>query len=97
MYKYRFEKKDLFVAWHYTNNINNKKKKKNDEPTMANAANNELEVKQDEKKREDKVYLRFYHVFESQELEDLFESVPDAQVIESYYEQGNWCAIFQKI
>lgn len=43
------------------------------------------------------VFLRYYHVFEEHELESLFDSVPDARLVESYYEQGNWCAIFEKI
>lgn len=76
-----FEKKDLFVAWHY----NPKTLKKTSET-----------INDEEKQKEEKVYLRFYHVFENRELEDLFQDINEAKLIESYYEQGNWCAIFQK-
>lgn len=43
-----------------------------------------------------KTFLRYYHVFEEQELEKLCESILDVKVIKSYYDQGNWCVIFQK-
>uniref|UniRef100_A0A1B0CA61 Methyltransferase type 11 domain-containing protein n=1 Tax=Lutzomyia longipalpis TaxID=7200 RepID=A0A1B0CA61_LUTLO len=44
-----------------------------------------------------KTFLRFYHVFEEGELEELCGQVQDIRVIKSYYDQGNWCAIFEKI
>ncbi|CAG7823393.1 unnamed protein product [Allacma fusca] len=43
------------------------------------------------------VHHRFYHVFNQGELEDLIlEIVPQPSIIDSYYDQGNWCARFQK-
>ncbi|XP_055700460.1 alkylated DNA repair protein alkB homolog 8 [Phlebotomus papatasi] len=44
-----------------------------------------------------KTFLRFYHVFEEGELEELCSKVNGIRVIQSYYDQGNWCAIFEKI
>lgn len=90
-----FQKQDLFVAWNYSNT--GQKKSKNNKNECKSSAENNSEVVTDEKKSEDKVFLRFYHVFENQELENLFNHVPNARVVESFYEQGNWCAIFQKI
>lgn len=43
------------------------------------------------------VYLRFYHVFEENELEQMCRDVENIKVINSYYDQGNWCIEFQKI
>ena len=43
-----------------------------------------------------KTYHRFYHVFEEWELEALIESVNGLTIVETYYDQGNWCAIFKK-
>ena len=43
-----------------------------------------------------KEWKRFYHVFESGELEKLIEDTQDLHVVESYYDQGNWCCIFEK-
>lgn len=42
-------------------------------------------------------FLRFYHVFEEGELERMCQQFSTAISIEkSYYDQGNWCVIFQK-
>lgn len=79
-----FQKQDLFVTWNY--NAQKKKKNKNVEESESVP-----------KSEEEKIFLRFYHVFANQELEDLFSEISNARVLESYYEQGNWCAIFQKI
>ncbi|XP_015793548.1 alkylated DNA repair protein alkB homolog 8-like isoform X2 [Tetranychus urticae] len=47
-------------------------------------------------KNQDKEFLRYYHVFREHELELLFSDVHGVEIIESYYDQGNWCVIFQK-
>lgn len=80
-----FQKKDVFVAWHY----NEKTLKKNGDESREAASS-------DQTKKESKVFLRYYHVFEKNELEKLFEKIDTAKIIESYYEQGNWCVIFEK-
>ncbi|XP_033216720.1 alkylated DNA repair protein alkB homolog 8 isoform X2 [Belonocnema kinseyi] len=41
-------------------------------------------------------FLRFYHVFKNGELEELCSDLP-ADIEKSYYDQGNWCVILQKI
>lgn len=42
-------------------------------------------------------FLRFYHVFDEGELERMCQQFSTAISIEkSYYDQGNWCVIFQK-
>lgn len=45
----------------------------------------------------EETYLRFYHVFEEHELENLCADVQDAHIVRSYYDQGNWCVVLQKI
>jgi alkylated DNA repair protein alkB family protein 8 len=42
-------------------------------------------------------YLRYYHVFVKNELENLLNSIPNIKIIDSYNDDGNWCAIFQKL
>lgn len=42
-------------------------------------------------------FLRFYHVFEENELEQLCRHFENVSIEKSYYDQGNWCVIFQKI
>lgn len=41
-------------------------------------------------------FLRFYHVFEENELETLCTQFENLTIEKSYYDQGNWCVIFQK-
>ncbi len=90
-----FEKQDLFVAWHYSKNASKKsltEKRDNDESMKTESHDNETP----ENKKE-KVFLRYYHVFENKELEDLFVDLPNCRIKESFYEQGNWCVIFEKM
>jgi alkylated DNA repair protein alkB family protein 8 len=61
----------------------------NPETNLTNTNESKTEI--------NKTYLRFYHVFECQELENLFKGIENVSIIESYYEQGNWCVIFEKI
>lgn len=44
-----------------------------------------------------KVFLRYYHVFEDGELEKLCQEVRDVEIVRSYYDQGNHCVIIKKI
>ena len=44
----------------------------------------------------EKTFHRFYHVFDELELENLIEMVDGLSIIQSYYDQGNWCMIFEK-
>lgn len=41
-------------------------------------------------------FLRFYHVFEENELETLCKQFENLTIEKSYYDQGNWCVIFRK-
>lgn len=41
-------------------------------------------------------FLRYYHVFEEQELESLVTKLPEVKLVKSYYDQGNHCVIFEK-
>jgi len=45
---------------------------------------------------ETKTFKRYYHVFEEWELECLMLKAGFTKIVESYYDQGNWCAIAQK-
>lgn len=49
------------------------------------------------KQNGDGTFLRYYHVFEQGELETLCKKINEIQVLRSYYDQGNWCVIFEKI
>lgn len=46
---------------------------------------------------EQKIFLRYYHVFEDGELENLCRECENVEIIKSYYDQGNHCVILKKI
>jgi len=41
--------------------------------------------------------LRFYHVFEENELEEMINSIPGIKIVQSYWEIGNWILVIEKI
>lgn len=41
-------------------------------------------------------FLRYYHVFEENELEKLCSKISNIVVVKYYYDQGNWCALIKK-
>lgn len=45
---------------------------------------------------EPETHLRYYHVFEESELKYLCEQIKNCKIIDYYYDQGNWCVIFEK-
>ena len=50
----------------------------------------------DESKSVNPTFLRYYHVFEEGELENLCRCVNGIEIVDSYYDQGNWCVKFRK-
>lgn len=41
-------------------------------------------------------FLRYYHVFEENELEYLCSKIENVIIVKSYYDQGNWCILIKK-
>ena len=41
--------------------------------------------------------LRYYHVFKEGELDNMIKSVPDVEIIKSYWEMGNWVILARKL
>lgn len=41
-------------------------------------------------------FLRYYHVFEENELGKMCSKISNIVVIKHYYDQGNWCALIKK-
>lgn len=56
-----------------------------------------IKTPQEDKNKEKETYLRYYHVFEEGELDALLRELKEVEIIESYYDQGNHCCIFEKI
>ncbi|XP_031202318.1 alkylated DNA repair protein alkB homolog 8 isoform X3 [Mastomys coucha] len=43
------------------------------------------------------VFHRYYHVFCDGELEASCQAVGGVSILQSYYDQGNWCVVLQKV
>ena len=81
----QFQHQDLLVPW-----------------KLKPAAKTELDQKREESclekgSHEVPTFYRYYHVFNEGELEHLCNSVKGAEVIQSYYDQGNWCVTLQRV
>lgn len=46
---------------------------------------------------EPEVFLRYYHVFEENELFQLCSAMEDINILQTYYTEGNWCIVFEKL
>lgn len=44
-----------------------------------------------------RTFHRYYHVFRQGELEALCETLPNVLIKDSYYDQGNWCVLLEKL
>lgn len=44
----------------------------------------------------DQVFHRYYHVFKQGELDQLCSQL-NVSIVKSYYDEGNWCVIFEKV
>jgi alkylated DNA repair protein alkB family protein 8 len=44
-----------------------------------------------------KVFLRYYHVFEEGELEKLCQQCGNVEIVKAYFDQGNYCVVMRKL
>jgi alkylated DNA repair protein alkB family protein 8 len=58
---------------------------------------NEPKNPSEDDRKEERIFQRYYHVFEEGELEGLVEQVEELRVVHSYYDQGNWCVIAERV
>lgn len=90
-----FIKQDMLVPWKLK--PQKQLEKENTVNKGISNSNNLLDLdcpnKTDEKVP---VFHRFYHVFKQSELETLCETVDGVSILKSYYDEGNWCVIFEK-
>lgn len=43
------------------------------------------------------VFQRFYHLFERGELDALVAGLPEARLLDSFYDKDNWCCVFERV
>lgn len=78
-----FHSQDLLVPWHLKGNPG---KNKLVEPFGPVGSHDPSPV-----------FHRYYHVFCAGELEAACQTLSNVSVLQSYYDQGNWCVILQKV
>jgi alkylated DNA repair protein alkB family protein 8 len=82
----QFQHQDLLVPWKLKLGGKAELDKKTEESSHLERSSQEVPT-----------FYRYYHVFEEGELELLCSSVKGAKVVRSYYDQGNWCIVLEKI
>ncbi|XP_050189576.1 alkylated DNA repair protein alkB homolog 8 isoform X2 [Myiozetetes cayanensis] len=83
-----FQSQDLLVPWHLKGGT---KKKEEGVDTVLVPADSK------ESQKLSPVFHRYYHVFCEGELEAVCKSLDCVRVQKSYYDQGNWCVILEKL
>ncbi|NXJ58924.1 ALKB8 protein, partial [Rostratula benghalensis] len=83
-----FHSQDLLVPWHLRGGT---KKKGGSIDTVLFPAGSK------ESQELSPVFHRYYHVFCEGELEATCRSLDGVRVQKSYYDQGNWCVVLEKL
>ncbi|NWI25911.1 ALKB8 protein, partial [Sula dactylatra] len=83
-----FHSQDLLVPWHLKSGT--KKKGESVESVLFPAVSKESQELSP-------VFHRYYHVFCEGELEAACRSLDCVRVQKSYYDQGNWCVVLEKL
>ncbi|XP_059959952.1 alkylated DNA repair protein alkB homolog 8 isoform X1 [Mesoplodon densirostris] len=78
-----FHSQDLLVPWHLKENPG---KGKSVEPFRPLGSHDPGPV-----------FHRYYHVFCEGEMEAACQTLSNISILQSYYDQGNWCVILQKV
>ncbi|NWR72590.1 ALKB8 protein, partial [Centropus unirufus] len=83
-----FHSQDLLVPWHLKGDTG----KKGESVNTASFAAGCKELPE-----LSSVFHRYYHVFCEGELEAVCRSLDCVRVLKSYYDQGNWCVVLEKL
>ncbi|NXO23028.1 ALKB8 protein, partial [Cisticola juncidis] len=83
-----FHSQDLLVPWHLKGGT--KKKEESADTVLVPGGSKESQELSP-------VFHRYYHVFCEGELEAVCRSLDCVRVQKSYYDQGNWCVILEKL
>jgi len=89
-----FKAQDVLVPWHLKKNP--KVAEHRDEELMADSST-AAATEEPSGVKNPQILHRYYHTFVSGELQRLCELVAGVQVVDSYYDQGNWCVIIERI
>ena len=82
--KRKFKQQDVFVPWHLHFKY---------EADLEKIDHQGCEI---DYQKHSVIYKRYYHVFRKGELEKLIEEIPNAQLLQSYYDKENWVVKIRK-
>jgi alkylated DNA repair protein alkB family protein 8 len=82
----QFQHQDLLVPWKLKPEVKTEHDHKTESASCPESSSQEVPT-----------FYRYYHVFEEGELQLLCSGVKDSRVVQSYYDQGNWCVVLERI
>merc|ERR1719416_106811 len=105
--RHRFDTQDVLVPWKYRTPCVRKQKRRGgmgpvdetaeEEPATAAAGDGAAASEAQEAWQEEpNVQQRYCHVYREGELLELLADVPELEVVESYFDTGNWCAVARR-
>lgn len=75
---------------------NNSSKSPNNSSKSDNTSSKSDKLSKDKLEETDSTLLRYYHVFEEGELDELCKEV-GFEIEDNFYEEGNWCVVCKKV
>lgn len=42
------------------------------------------------------IFLRYYHVFDENELVNICSKISNIKILNNYYDEGNWCTVIRR-
>lgn len=82
----QFQHQDLLVPWKLKPELKTEHDHKTESALCLENSSQEVPT-----------FYRYYHVFEEGELQLLCSGVKDSRIVQSYYDQGNWCIVLERI
>ncbi len=94
----KFPKQDLFVPWNLQDNFHKKNLDEGIEEDIKiqKPDKDDMVEKYHDEDKHAVVYKRYYHLFVDGELKKLLTDIPNAELIDYFYNKDNWCIIIKK-
>eukprot|EP00241_Pyramimonas_parkeae_P004597 CAMPEP_0114230918 /NCGR_PEP_ID=MMETSP0058-20121206/3740_1 /TAXON_ID=36894 /ORGANISM="Pyramimonas parkeae, CCMP726" /LENGTH=833 /DNA_ID=CAMNT_0001342179 /DNA_START=52 /DNA_END=2553 /DNA_ORIENTATION=- len=87
---------DYFVPWHLPKHrLPSATGDEGEASSLSPALREPMHAVKDEEKGT-VMYNRYYHLFVDGELQQLVSQVPNAELVDSYFDHSNWCVILRK-
>lgn len=91
-----FEAQDVLVPWHLKKKTGVAAEQRNREVDALVADSDKVPATDEISMDSAQILHRYYHTFAEGELQRLCERVTGVHVVNSYYDQGNWCTVIER-